>query len=183
MFEITGTDLRRYGGWYARIEQVIRERYGDDADLFIDLLAATSPRMHVRKNWRVAVQIYKAWKAGRTCLEGVMKSHHPNVLRALRREPLSGEKVRRFAGNLRGDGDSVTIDVWVCRALGIDPHSLTASRYAELESALQTAAHRHGVKPCEFQAALWQVQRIAEGRKPISFMAAVDDERQMVLWQ
>jgi hypothetical protein len=184
MYGISEVDLRRYGRWYAAIREHIHREFGKDADLFIDLLAATSPRMQVRSNWRAAKRIYRQWKSGIPVdLTGVMRPHRPNIWRALRREPLKGEKVRRFAENLRGDSDVVTIDVFVCRALGVEQKSLTPSRYAELEQGLREAAYRHGVRPCEYQAALWQVQRQAEGRQPISFMAAVDDERQMTFWE
>lgn len=176
-------DIRIYGGWYCRVGEAIRKRFGVDAELFIDLLAATSPRNRVRKNWRTAIRIYQAYQHGEDFLVGVMKSHRPNVWRALRREPLSGDKVRRFAENLKGNTDAVTIDVWICRALGIDHNRLDKGTYEKTERLLRLASYRAGCTPCEYQAALWQVQRMASGRKPISFMAAIDDERQMNLWK
>jgi hypothetical protein len=42
-------------------------------------------------------------------------------MRALRREPLHGDKVWAFAANLKGHGNHVTVDVWICRAYGVDP--------------------------------------------------------------
>lgn len=183
---VNKTDLARYGKWYSRIREVIRTRYGADADLFIDLLAALSPRSQVSRNWRMAVRVYTKWKKGLRvidCLVGVMRSHQPNVIRALTRQPLSGQKVQRFAENLRRDSDAVTVDVWICRAFGADFSHLTAEVYAKIENEIRQQAAGMGVLPCEYQAALWQVTRQQEGRKPVSFMGAVDDERQMSFWE
>lgn len=181
---VSRIDLERYGKWYSRIRIVIRTRYGADADLFIDLLAALSPRSQVSRNWRMAVKVYREYKSGHGVRwDDIMQSHRPNVMRALRREPLSGQKVWRFAENLRQDSDVVTVDVWICRAFGADFTHLTADKYAEIENEIRRQATDLGVLPSEYQAALWQVTRQQEGRKPVSFMRVVDDERQMNFWE
>ena len=184
MPELTNSDIAKYGKWYRLIGEEIHRRFGQDADLFCDLLAATSPRCHVRRNWRIACRIYNAYKAGKDPLYGgvTMRNHLPNVIRALARLPLHGPKVRRFAENLKGQSDRVTVDVWICRALGIDSNRLTSLDYEQAEHRVQLSAYFAGCTPAEYQAALWQVQRMADGHKPISFLAAIDDERQMTLW-
>jgi len=182
---VSRTDVERYGRWYSQIRAVIVKRFGADADLFIDLLAALSPRSQVRRNWRMAVMVYTKWKRGLRvidCLMGVMKSHQPNVQRALTRQPLSGQKVQRFAENLKRDTDAVTVDVWICRAFDADFLHLTAAKYAEIEAAIRRQATELGVRPHELQAAIWQVQRQTDGRKPVSFLCAIEDERQMSFW-
>jgi hypothetical protein len=67
--------------------------------------------------------------------------------------------------------------------MGIDFQHLTAEKYAETEAEIRRRAGRCGVRPCEYQAALWQVARMADGRKTTSFLAAADDERQLTLWE
>jgi len=69
--------------------------FGDDADLFCDLLAATSPRKQVKANWRVALRVYNAFKAGQEIPRtGLMPAHLGNIVRALNGRELSGPKVQ-----------------------------------------------------------------------------------------
>jgi hypothetical protein len=51
--------------------------------------------------------------------------------------------------------------------------------YKLLEIQVIIDARQAGMTPADYQAAIWQEERIKHGKKPISFMAAVDDERQM----
>ena len=91
--------------WYADARAEIEFQYGDDADLFCDLLAATSPRKQVRANWRLAKRVYESRSFAHILLTeqtsdwlgllGVMSSQVPNVIRALNGEPLSGPKSGR----------------------------------------------------------------------------------------
>jgi hypothetical protein len=172
--------VKCHSKWYADIRTEIVKRYGDDADLFCDLLAATSPRSHVRSNWRSASALYHCWKQSGVIAESAvfMRMHLPNVRRAFAREPLHGGKVRRFAENLKGNSSYVTIDVWICRYLGVEHKDLTPELYATLEKRLTSEAESVGMSPADYQAMIWQQTRAAWGKKPISFMAAVDDERQ-----
>lgn len=89
--------------WYQDATSLIRELYGDYWELFVDLLAATSPRQSVKRNWRQTAAILAAYitreekpnKFGRI-IENVMYSHMPNVIRALQRRPIKGPKVSRL---------------------------------------------------------------------------------------
>lgn len=174
------TEKKLRSNWYADIRAEIVKRFGDDADLFCDLLAATSPRSNVKKNWRSASQLYAFWKQTGQIAESalIMRTHRPNVERAFKREPLSGEKVRRFAANLKGSSACVTIDVWMCRHYGVDRKNLTPDIYAALERRVICEAEAAGIPPADYQAKIWQETRMAHGKRPVSFMDAVDDERQ-----
>ena len=109
--------------------------FGDGADLFIDLLAATSPRKQVKANWNIAKRLYFAHVNGRKLPRaGLLPAHKGNIERALKGEPLSGNKVSAFAANLKGDLSRVTIDIWVLRYFDIDKMSLTNKQYFELET-------------------------------------------------
>lgn len=39
--------------WYEQANLIFRQGFGRDADLFIDILAATSPRLQLRANFRL----------------------------------------------------------------------------------------------------------------------------------
>jgi hypothetical protein len=120
--------------WYTDSTKLIKELYGDYWTLFVDLLAATSPRAQVKKNWRIADAILSAYldRAKRPdklldvlTSKAVLPAHLNNIIRALQGRTLSGDKVKRFAANLKGNLSDVTIDVWICKAYGIDQKKLT----------------------------------------------------------
>lgn len=77
---------------------------------------------------------------------------------------LNGPKVRRFAQNILGDTDAVTVDVWAARvALATPPDAdrILARKgvYDALEDAYRVAARRRGVAPSVMQATTWVVAR------------------------
>jgi hypothetical protein len=186
--------------WYQECGDSIRAEFGADSELFIDLLAATSPRKQVSANWRLAMRIYHVWNSldvhkgwflrcyqchrkGKKYPEdsdfiglhnnlftGVMKTHRPNVLRALKREPLSGNKVRAFAANLKGNLEEVTIDVWVCRNYGWSV-SMTDKQYRERSNKIRQEARLVGLRPAEWQAVIWYEAIHAAGKKPQSYLS------------
>jgi hypothetical protein len=168
--------------WYQECGDSIRAEFGADSELFIDLLAATSPRKQVSANWRLAMRVYHVYKntgclgAGGlhtdNLLKGVMKSHRPNVIRALKREPLSGNKVRAFAANLKGNLEEVTIDVWVCRYFGWDDKKpMSLKTYMERAEHIRRLAKLGGRRPAEYQAEIWYEAIHAAGKKPQSYLS------------
>ena len=156
--------------WYTDSRQVIVELYGNDADMFCDLLAATSPRKQVKANWDIAQHIYERYKHdGYIDCQGLMGSHIPNVLRALFREPLHGYKVPAFAANLKGDMNRVSIDTWTIRYFGITQREIRRKEYYRLEKAIQLLAKHRGMKPAEYQAMIWYIAVTRAGRTPVSY--------------
>jgi len=169
----------RYANWYNDISDYLQLTYGDDAELVADLLAATSPRVQVKKNWRLALRIYDDFKAGRGInLQGIMKSMHPNVFRALQGQELSGEKVKNFAKNLKGNLDAITIDMWMLRAYKIDGGRITKKQYAILAKQIRKDSKKHRLLPAEYQAVVWTKVRYEYGFKHRSFLGARDNQKQ-----
>jgi len=173
--------------WYKCCGDSIRAEFGADSELFIDLLAATSPRKQVAANWRLAMRIYHVWKNApigsslspidnfkitENLFKGTLPAHRPNVLRALKREPLSGNKVRAFAANLKGNMDEVTIDVWVCRYFGWDEKKSMSDRlYYTRAERIKEQARAVNMKPAEYQAVIWCKVIRAAGKKPQSYLS------------
>jgi hypothetical protein len=184
--------------WYQECGDSIRAEFGADSELFIDLLAATSPRKQVSANWRLAMRIYHVWKNEpqkdwflrcyaankqydkssdyilfhNNMFKGVMKPHRPNVIRALMRQPLSGNKVRAFAANLKGNLNEVTIDVWVCRYYGWDDKkSMTDKVYKQRAAHIKMCSAIYGLKPAEYQATIWYEAIRKAGKKPQSYLS------------
>lgn len=166
--------------WYANIRTYIVEHCGEDADLFCDILAATSPRQAVKKNWRIAQRIYNQFCLCEPIDVGDLpRSIVPNVYRALSGAKLSGPKVTRFAENLKGNLNVVTIDTWICKYYGIT--KLVNGDYELLEQRIIREAAEHNLKPAEYQAVIWQRARQAAGFSVKSYMMAIDESRQMSL--
>lgn len=173
--------------WYQRVREEIEAQYGDDADLFCNLLAACSPRKQVQANWNLADRVYKSrgsFRLLRTVRTlnwlrnlGVMSSQVPNVIRALNGEELSGPKVRAFAANLKGDMSQVTVDVWMLKLFGFEKPSVPAR--AEVIDYVIKAAEEMGCEPAEMQAEMWEFSVRGAGREPKSFVAAAVKQRQI----
>lgn len=164
--------------WYGDATKLIKELHGENWRLFIDLLAATSPRQSVKRNWRQTSDILAAYvNRGQKpnvfgdILGDVMSSHLNNVVRALAGRPINGPKVSRFAENLKGNLGVVTIDVWICKAYGIEHKALTTSVYNRLESKIIGDAKRQCLAPANWQAVLWFSVRRLAGKRVKSFVS------------
>lgn len=164
--------------WYPDATQLIQDLYGDHWKLFVDILASTSPRMHVKKNWRFAAAIMAGYlnrhnrpNAFGNLLQSLMPTHLVNVLRSLRGEPIQGPKVSRFAANLKGDLDVVAIDVWICKAYGINQKALTEKLYKRLETKIRRDAKKCNATPAGYQAVLWYAVRRQAGLRDRSFIS------------
>lgn len=69
---------------------------------------------------------------------------------------LKGDKTNRFARNIAGDTNSVTVDVWAARAAGIPEKALSRKGvYEAVERCYQLSANRAGITPRDFQAIVW----------------------------
>ena len=164
--------------WYGDATKLIKELYGHNWQLFVDLLAATSPRQSVKRNWRQSAAILAAYidRDSRPDVFGdllgdVMSSHLNNVVRALACRPISGPKVSRFAENLKGNLDVVTIDVWICKAYGIDHKALTTSLYNRLEKRICADAKQQDLLAANWQAVIWFTVRRLAGKRVKSFVS------------
>lgn len=164
--------------WYSDATALIRQLYGEHWTLFVDVLAATSPRVAVKKNWKLAVSILSAYidRAKRPAKLGdilgrLLPSHLINTIRALQGRPIKGPKVSRFAANLKGDLSVVTIDMWICRAYGIETERLTACVYEQLEQKIIKEAIAANAQPANYQALIWSCVRRLDGKRTKSFVS------------
>ena len=164
--------------WYPDATRLIKDLYGEHWTLFVDILAATSPRQSVKKNWKMAVSILSAYINRKTAsdkfgylLGSLMPSHANNVIRALQGRPIKGPKVSRFAENLKGNLDVVTIDMWICKAYGIEHSRLTAKVYEQLEAKIIKEATAANARPANYQALIWYCVRRLNGKRTKSFVS------------
>lgn len=162
------------GEWYENTVyniQNIFHQYDDsveDSDqlayLFIDLLAATSPRCSIIRNTFLTTQIFSFINDAVLCtIKMQFEAHINNVCRALLGFDLSGQKVESFQANLYGDTNAVTIDTWMMRVFGKDHDNPSAKEYEELARLTRKMAKRFNITPSAMQAALWVGIKALEG--------------------
>jgi len=144
--------------WYVNARQTIWDIFGSDGDLFIRIVAANSPNKRLQQNLDQALKVYAQYKAtGDPFIPGMLPADKPNTMRAILHDPrdqLSGMKVSRFAANILGNPDPVTVDTWHSRLFGLSKKPST-NDYRFAAEWTRLMAEQLGVKPSEMQAAMW----------------------------
>lgn len=166
--------------WYDDALPTARRALGQNAELYIDVYAALSPRTQAETgNFTLANKAFKMIVTGQrnadrlfTPEDGFIDAHLQNLNRILRGEPLSGPKVGEFSPALRGDRNAVTVDSWMSRAFGMsrkdrfgkwhDPDLTGAGRLEFIQEATRAVARQLGLDPRGGQAAIWAAFRTIE---------------------
>ncbi len=174
LYESGNKRLKGAADWYEHTFfniQNLMESYddsGEDSDqltyLFIDLLAATSPRCNIVRNTFLTSQIFAFINDGLLCkIKNKFEAHLNNICRALLGLPLSGQKVESFQANLLGDKNAVTVDTWMLKVFQYDHDNPSAKEYEDISAATHKVAKKYGVTPSQMQAALWVGVKAMEG--------------------
>lgn len=139
---------------------------GWDFDEFAGVLATTSPRCSVLRNIRMSLHFMKHRDLRVVPMRGVRTS----VRNFLAGKGIAGQKTRAFYDNLSGRYDSVTLDVWMAYALGIDQTDF--NKLATREEATRRVvrvARRLRIEPAAAQAAVWTGYRRGKGYADSTF--------------
>lgn len=162
----TASDVEAGARWYADAEAKVDEwaaKVGLGREYVAAVFAHLSPRTPWSRNVRGATLLLTTGQA-----PGCLGANVRRARRALASsDPLStlvGPKTARFAHNLLGDWEVVTVDVWAARvAFGDRPDAAAIlSRrgvYAAVEHAYRLAAAQAGVPAATMQATTWVVAR------------------------
>ncbi len=164
----TPSDVEAGATWYADAHDVVDAIVAARPDLSREHAAAViahlSPRTPWGRNVAGAMALVTTGSAP-GCL-GANVRRASNALESSNPlGTLKGPKIRRFALNILGDREAVTVDVWAARvALGerFDDPELLLSRvgvFDAVEHAYRLAARRVGVDPTTMQATTWIVAR------------------------
>lgn len=161
----TDSDKEHGASWYAEGETFVRSlaySTGRHPHVVAAVVAHLSPQTRWSRNVYGATMLLTEGHAP-TCMPANVERAR-DAMEAY--DPLStlhGPKTSRFAANLLGDRESVTVDMWTARvALGRDEYEPILRRagvYAAIEHAYQLAALRVGVEPATMQATCWIVAR------------------------
>lgn len=147
--------------WYetaAETCQLLAERYGCTFLQACAVVAALSPKTRWSHNLRLARDFLATGQA-RTMgarLEAAKKALAEGLDSF---NPDTSPKVLEFAQAIAGLPGAVVVDVWICRAAGLDKDSPTKRQRLEIQAAFRRLSRRHGLTPRETQAIVWVVER------------------------
>lgn len=160
--------------WYAEARTAIEEicrRHSWDSAAFIDVMAITSPRVRVSRNWGCTCTYMKTGKLPK----GTMRSTRAALAHWELTGEIRGRKTSAFSDALGGDGGALVLDVWMALALGVDPTKVT--RLDNIEAArrcVQYIADTLALTVAETQAAIWCGIIRSRGGIPARFERAAD---------
>lgn len=163
-------DIEAGTRWYDDGETIVNE-LAARANITREHVAAVMAHLSPRTRWaRTITGTYSLILTGAVS-EGHITKNVERATAAMKSDDplgtLHGPKTKRFAANLLGDREAVTVDVWALRvALGpttdVDVQKINlgrSGRYADVESAYRAAAREIGVDPATAQAVTWVVAR------------------------
>lgn len=170
-----------YADWYDDAREFILtecERHGWDHDDFINVMAVLSPRISVKRNWDLTVQLFETGRLGR----GVIRSTRVALKHYQKTGEIRGPKTSAFARALHGDTTALVLDTWMAKALCI-PHAQVTGK-ANMKWAkvlMQDVAERQGLTVRSAQAAVWAGICKSHGVTPGTLETAVLRTTQMSL--
>lgn len=169
-----------YSQWYDdACDFIVMEcdHHGWDHDDFINVLAVTSPRISVKRNWDVTVALLSGAninKLGLIQATRVAYQHYRNT------GEIRGPKTSAFARALHGDTTALVLDSWMARALNV-PHSkvTNVSTMEWAKGLMEQVADHHSLSVRDAQAAVWAGIAKLEGVTPGTLETAVLRSSQM----
>lgn len=142
------------GGWYRQSRRTARSlarKHGVTLSCSAGVIAALSPRIRWKANVEGADAILGGSDEGPGFGSNIEKACRiRDGERPLR--VLGGPKVTAFYRAIMGDRDAAVIDVWMWRAIGVAPGSMS---YDEAANIMRDAAAKAGVAVADFQAIIW----------------------------
>lgn len=188
--------FHKHKNWYKKTRGLLMRKYKKDYRLFSGLLASTSPRFQVKRNYNTSLKIYNEYiknpsqylkyaignKKQYLKKNKILLAHYYNIIRTLshnftgsKKLVLSGQKVNSFYNNIIGNYNFVTIDIWIIRYFKIfHKNKLNLSEYKYYTRIIRKLAKKLSMLPCECQAVLWEKQRAIEGKKESNFYQYIE---------
>jgi hypothetical protein len=164
--------------WYSEHQETLDDFFGDQAELFQEILAVTSQAASVKANVGLALKAFGQLMRNEEFdgkLRGEEKSGYlPAVIKNLNaiknKTQVGGRKISNYKSANEGDSSKVVVDRHIARMLfGVD--TPTAKQYAKAESVLSDVAKELGWEPAQVQAALWAQSIVMSGKEPVSYGA------------
>lgn len=174
-----------YKDWYQRHKPLVESHYGKDRewgggpDVFLKMLAATSPNRKVDSNVTLAMTAYEMFREAVENGEEPdysgfsIPAHRKNLDRIVKGLDVKGPKVYPFQLALQGREDAgAVVDVWMARMFyGIDKPNKGQIKHAQ--EIIRRIADRKGWGLHFTQAILWELIREKWGHAPADFYEAI----------
>jgi len=144
--------------WYTKGLDAIKSKYGIHTEVFIDLLAVTSPRTSVKINLRNAETTLKYFILDKKIdfSYGLANKAIKNNVDKIRvKKKYGGQKVNKFAKALKGDLSQVVIDSWMLKVFNVNRQYPLPNDIKHIETIIKNIADKANLKPAEVQACLW----------------------------
>lgn len=146
-------------GWYDNTYTTIVDMFESDADLFCDILAATSANTSVKGNVTLALKAYQQYKNDKPFtgflpvvvdMLDIIRINYTTGHHA----PYGSLKIQNFARALKGDLSACVVDRWMLRAFGFKL-VMTDKRYRDITAWCERKALRESMEVSQVQAAIW----------------------------
>ena len=162
--------------WYKKTRVLLMRKYKKDYRLFSALLASTSPRFQVKRNYNTTLLIFNDYIKNKNSFliyavknkkrfikkYKLLPAHYNNIIRSLshnftnsKKLVLGGNKVNAFYNNIIGNYNHVTIDIWMLRYFKNKKSQCNLSEYRYYTRIIKKLSKKLKMQPCELQAVLW----------------------------
>jgi hypothetical protein len=150
--------LEQAATWYYDAHDVavkVASNMSIDIERASCIVAAFSPRerwsVNVRKALEYSIGIEPAGLRNNVLMADASVVHGFDALK--------GPKTNAFARAIAGDTDAIVIDVWMCRAVGLDRDDPTITQYREISAAVREVAAEYSITARTMQALVWIIVR------------------------
>ena len=144
--------------WYLDAEK-IANKVADNLDTTLEVGASIVSSFSPRERWSTNVEKAIAFSLGKEVRGLGNNLRMANNSVELGFDALKGLKTNAFARAIAGDANAVVIDVWMCRAAGVEFTSPSQREYHAMATAVTQLAKEHGLTPRVCQAIIWIVAR------------------------
>ena len=144
--------------WYANSNALINKCF-DDPNLFIDILAITSPRTTVKRNCINSIKTYEQITNNKALTVNYGITHtntKRNIDLMLTDNIFNGVKINTFSNALKlKEDNNIVIDVWTLKAFNLKRRSPTHNDTIHITAIIKEIALKLCLQPYEVQACLW----------------------------
>ena len=154
--------------WYDCHQAVIDRTFGNDSDMFKQILSATSQAASVKSNVGLAVKAYRQMVSDQL-FTGYLPAVIKNLDRVRANEALRGPKIGEFAkattNNTSGSDDAIAVDRHIARLI-FGKGQTNAAEKAMAKEVIRTIGAKYGWTGKQAQAVLWAYNQVKEGLDP-----------------
>lgn len=153
--------------WYSQHQDVLDEFFGEDAQLFQDILAATSQATEVKSNVSLALRAYSQFKRGEAFTD-FLPAVIGNLEKLRNNLDLGGQKISTYKRANDGEAGAVVVDRHIARLL-FGVVSPSKAQFDKAAKILTEIADKLGWTPQQVQASLWAASIVKSGKTPQSY--------------